>query len=121
MRQQRVEQQEAEAPHHVHQRAAGGAGEGLPEDALSRCLRARAAGDEDGADGGESPGRDAASAARRENKCSCIFSSARVSPGFPGKFGKSVTHFLIMENKNKRKNILEKKKIASRRRIFLCE
>lgn len=56
MRQQRVQQQEAETPDHVHERAAGGAGEGVPEDALSRCVREGAAGHEDGVDGGQGAG-----------------------------------------------------------------
>lgn len=56
VRQQRVEQQEAETPDDLHQRAAGGAGEGLPEDALSRCVREGTAGHEDGINRGQSAG-----------------------------------------------------------------
>lgn len=56
MRQQRVQQQEAETPHHLHQRAAGRAGEGLPENTLSRCLCEGTAGHEDGAHRGQSAG-----------------------------------------------------------------
>lgn len=57
VRQQRVEQQEAQAPHHLHQRAARGAGESVPENPLPGCLREGAAGHEDGADGGQGAGR----------------------------------------------------------------
>lgn len=56
MRQQRVQQQEEEAPDHLHERAAGGAGEGVPENPLPRCLCAGAAGHEDGANGGQGTG-----------------------------------------------------------------
>lgn len=56
VRQQRVQQQEAETQDDIHQCAAGGAGESVPENPLSWCLRPGTAGHEDGADRGQGAG-----------------------------------------------------------------
>ncbi len=56
VRQQRVEQQEEKTPDDFHQRAAGGAGESLSENPLSRCLCEGTAGHEDGINRGQSAG-----------------------------------------------------------------
>lgn len=50
------EEQEAAQPHHLQHVSAGGAGESFSEDTLSRRVRPRAAGSEDGAHRGSGSG-----------------------------------------------------------------